>query len=195
MLPAEINNLSPAFSAPLSSRQSQKEESPSPSAPSVRVSEPAPPQINLFLGSEQYTNLEQLLKQSIGPVAPTILRKAVIQAANCQELVENLASYLLPQQQKQFDKRAMAILETSTVSSQTQPAKSSKGEYQTIDANIISKCERELAYSIGPIANFIIKQVLQSQPQISLREFVTKLAENISEPKQALEFERRILGQ
>lgn len=100
LLPAEINNLSPAFSAPLSSRQSQKEESPSPSAPSVRVSEPAPPQINLFLGSEQYTNLEQLLKQSIGPVAPTILRKAVIQAANCQELVENLATYLLPQQQK-----------------------------------------------------------------------------------------------
>ena len=195
LLPAKINNLSPAFSAPLSSRQSQKEESPSPSAPSVRVSEPAQPQINLFLGSEQYTNLEQLLKQSIGPVAPTILRKAVIQAANCQELVENLASYLLPQQQKQFDKRAMAILETSTVSSQTQPAKSSREEYQTIDANVISKCERELAYSIGPIANFIIKQVLQSQPQISLREFVTKLAEKISEPKQALEFERRILGQ
>ena len=195
LLPAKINNLSPAFSAPLSSRQSQKEESPSPSAPSVRVSEPAPPQINLFLDSEQYTNLEQLLKQSIGPVAPTILRKAVIQAANCQELVENLASYLLPQQQKQFDKRAMAILETSTVSSQTQPAKSSREEYQTIDANVISKCERELAYSIGPIANFIIKQVLQSQPQISLREFVTKLAEKISEPKQALEFERRILGQ
>ncbi len=195
LLPAEINNLSPAFSAPLSSRQSQKEESPPPSAPSDRVSEPAPPQITLFLGSEQYTNLEQLLKQSIGPVAPTILRKAVIQAANCQELVENLASYLLPQQQKQFDKRAMAILETSTVSSQTQPAKSSREEYQTIDANVISKCERELAYSIGPIANFIIKQVLQSQPQISLREFVTKLAEKISEPKQALEFERRILGQ
>lgn len=89
----------------------------------------------------------------------------------------------------------MAILERSTVSSQTQPAKSSREEYQIIDANVISKCERELAYSIGPIANFIIKQLLQSQPQISLREFVTKLAEKIPEPKQALEFERRILGQ
>lgn len=195
LLPAEINNLSPSLPAPLSSRQSQKEESPSVSAPVVRVSEPAQPQLNLFLGAEQYTNLEKLLKQSIGPIAPTILQKAVIQSANCQELVENLANYLLPQHQKEFEERAMAILKTSTLSSQTQPAKSSRGEYQIIDANVISKCERELAYSIGPIASFIIKQVLQSQPQISLREFVTKLAEKIPEPKQALEFERRILGQ
>ena len=194
-LPTQINSLSPSLPAPLSSRQSQKEESPSPDAPSVRVSKPAQPQGNLLLGSEQYTNLEQLLKQSIGPIAPTILQKAVIQAANYQELVEDLATYLLPQYQKQFEKRAIDILETTTVSSPTQSAKSSREESQTIDANVISKCQRELAYSIGPIANFIIQQLLQSQPQISLGEFVTKLAEKIPEAKQALEFERRILGQ
>jgi hypothetical protein len=56
-------------------------------------------------------------------------------------------------------------------------------ENQIIDANFISKCERELAYSVGPIANFIIKQVLQSHPQVSLAEL-----------KLAKEFERRLLG-
>ncbi|MBW4597043.1 MAG: caspase family protein [Brasilonema angustatum HA4187-MV1] len=64
-----------------------------------------------------------------------------------------------------------------------------------IDANFITKCERELAYSIGPIAKFVVKDILQSQPQISLAEFISKLAKNIPESKQALEFERRMLSQ
>lgn len=187
-----------SFSTPLSSRQSQK-PSPAPTptpAPDVGVSLTKQPQ-NLFLSSEKYANLEQLLKQSIGPIAPKMLQKAVMQAANCQELVDNLAIYLLPQQQhekKEFKQRAMAILESSTVSSHTPSVQSSKEEYPEINANFISKCERELAYSIGPIANFIITEVLQSYPQISASEFVTKLAKEIPEPKQALEFERRILG-
>ncbi|NMG08869.1 caspase family protein [Brasilonema sp. UFV-L1] len=150
--------------------------------------------LKFSLSSEQYTNLEQLLKQSIGPIASLILQQAVAQAANCQELVRLLANYLLPQQQKQFEKQAIALLEASTVSSQNQSAQSPNKENQTIDANFISKCERELAYSIGPIANFLIKQVLQSQPQISLSEFVNKLAQRIPEPKQASEFKRRMLG-
>ncbi|MBW4627948.1 MAG: caspase domain-containing protein [Brasilonema octagenarum HA4186-MV1] len=64
-----------------------------------------------------------------------------------------------------------------------------------IDANFITKCERELAYSIGPIAKFVVKDILQSHPQISLTEFISKLAKNIPETKQALEFERRMLSQ
>lgn len=148
----------------------------------------------LFLSSEQHAKLENLLKQFIGAIAPTVLQTVVTASANCQELVENLASYILPPQQKQFKQWAMAILETSTVSSPIQPAITSSQESQTIDANLISKCERELARLIGPIANFMIKQVLQSQPQ-SLLEFVTQLAQKIPEPKQALEFERRMLDQ
>jgi hypothetical protein len=52
-----------------------------------------------------------------------------------------------------------------------------------------------LAYSVGPIAKFIIKQVLQSHPQISLAEFVRYLAKEIPEPKLSIEFERRMLEQ
>ncbi|MBD2775810.1 caspase family protein [Iningainema tapete] len=175
-----------SFSTNLSSRPSQK---PSPTQLDVNVSVTKQPQ-NSLLSSEQYANLEQLLKQTIGPIAPKILQKAVMQAANCQELVENLATYLVPQQQKEFSKRATAIVSVHNPLSQ-----SSKGQYQVIDANFISKCERELAYLIGPIANFLITEVLQSHPQISLTEFVNKLAKEIPEPKQALEFERRILDQ
>jgi uncharacterized caspase-like protein len=179
--------------ASLSSHQSQQ-ASFSSSAPGVGESlATKQPRLNLVVGSEEYTKLEQLLKQSVGPIAPTILRKAVIQAASCQELVESLAAYILPLRQEEFQKRAIAILERLNVSS-AQSTISSMQENQIIDANFISKCERELAYSVGPIANFIIKQVLQSHPQISLAEFVRNLAKEIPELKLAKEFERRLLG-
>ncbi|WP_017317996.1 caspase family protein [Mastigocladopsis repens] len=191
LLSQEINNVFPSLSAPLSLHQSQKKESSL--SGDVPVSAIKQPQLNFFLDSEQYTSLEQLLKQSIGPIAPTILRKAVLQAANCQELVESIAAYLSPLRQEEFHKRASTILETLNVSS-PQSAKSSTQENQIIDAKFISKCERELAYSVGPIANLIIKKVLQSHPQISLAEFVRKLAKEIPETKLAIEFERRLLG-
>jgi uncharacterized caspase-like protein len=182
----------PPFSSP---HHSQKHESPSFSNPDVRVSATKQSQLNLFPGSEQYTKLEQLLKQSVGSIALTILQKAVTQAKNHQELVGDLATYLLPQQQKQFEKQAMSILKTSTVLSQNLSPTSSRGGYQRIDDNFISKCERELAYSIGPMAKFVVKDILQSHPQIYLPEFVSKLAKHIPDTKQALEFERRMLSQ
>lgn len=184
---------SPSVCASLSSRESQQ-ASPSPAVGVGESSATKQPQLNLFLGSEQYTNLEQLLKESIGPVAPTILQKVVTQTGNYQELLANLATYILPLRQEEFQKRAIAILERFNVSS-PDSAKSSTQEYQIIDANFINKCERELAYSVGPIAKFIIKQVLQSHPQISLPEFVRYLAKQIPEPKLAIEFERRMLNQ
>lgn len=184
---------SSSVSASLSSQQSQQ-ASPSSSAPGVGESlATKQPRLNLVVGSEEYTKLEHLLRQLVGPIAPTILRQAVIQAANCQELVESLATYILPLRQEEFQKQAIAILETLNVSP-VQSTKSSIQENQIIDANFISKCERELAYSVGPIANFIIKQVLQSHPQISLAEFVRNLAKEIPEVKLAIEFERRLLG-
>ncbi|KAB8320735.1 peptidase C14 [Tolypothrix campylonemoides VB511288] len=178
----------------VSSSGKSQQASPPGYAVGVGASATKQPQQNLFLSSEEYTNLEQLLKQSIGPVAPTILQKAIKQAGNYQELVVNLAAYLSPQEQKEFQKQAIATLETLNVSS-ARSGKSSTQEYQKIDANFITKCEHELAYSVGPIAKFIIKQVLQSHPQISLPEFVRYLAKQIPEPKLSIEFERRMLEQ
>ncbi len=181
---------------PLPSVQLKKEETPEFRLPSVsgldnRELQAKQIQFNLVPGSQQYTKLEQLLKQSIGPIAPTILEETVLQTATCQELVDKLAVYLSPGVQPQFAKRAMAILEESILP-QAQLAKSATG-FKIIDANFISKCERELVYFVGPIANFLIKEILQSQPQISSSEFASKLAKLIPDTKKAVEFERRIL--
>jgi len=146
-------------------------------------------QLNLGVNSQEYKKLEQLLARSVGPVAPNLLQKAVIQAANLSELVENLANYVLPQQQTQFQQQAIAILEMPP-----QARSVISSAYQIIDASFISKCERELAYLVGPIASFMIQQVLQSHPQISLPEFVKQLSTKIRTPQQALEFEQRLLA-
>jgi uncharacterized caspase-like protein len=181
---------------PLPSQQLKKEEtSEFPFSPASSIDSPElqaqQTQFNLVSGSQQYTNLEKLLKQFIGPIAPTILEETGMQAATCQEIVDKLAVYLSPKEQQQFVKRAMVILEES-IAPQVEFAKSVTG-YKIIDTNFISKCENELAYLIGPIANFLVKEILQSQPQISSSEFVSKLAKLIPDTKKAVEFERRIV--
>ena len=150
-------------------------------------------QLNLVPGSQQYTNLKELLKQSMGPIAPMILEETFMQVITCQELVDKLAIYLSPGEQQQFVNGAMTILEKLITSPQAQLAKSAIG-YQIIDAEFISICEHEFAYIVGPIANFIIEEILQSQPQISSSELVSKLAKIIPDPKKAVEFERYILN-
>jgi uncharacterized caspase-like protein len=180
---------------PLASVQLEKEETPEVTLASSFNSlelQAKQIQLNLVPSSQEYTNLEQLFKQSIGPIAPTILEETVMQVATCQELVDKLAVYLSPKEQRQFVKRAMAILEKSINYPQAQLAKSAIG-YQMIDAEFITKCEDEFAYLVGPIANFIIEEILQSQPQISASQFASKLAKLIPDPKKAVEFERRIL--
>ncbi|RUS94196.1 hypothetical protein DSM106972_093930 [Dulcicalothrix desertica PCC 7102] len=140
----------------------------------------------LEIDTKQYSQLEQLLKQEIGLIASTILQQALTQVSSLELLVNNLAAYLAPEKQQHFQSSAMAILEASA------PQKKS-GITQSVDEEFTRKCTSELAYIIGPIANFIVQQVLKSNPQISRTEFLKNLALKISEPKQAYEFEQRLL--
>ena len=156
--------------------------------PAAEVIDKSQPKCNLTLNSEQYTKLEQLLKQSIGRIAPTVLEKALKNVTNCQDLVQDLVTYFVPEQQQKFRQQATGILEKFPVDLMISK------DFPAVDPNLISQCECELAYSIGPIASFITRQVLKSHPQISLLEFVKKLAEQIPEPQQALEFEQRTLA-
>ncbi|MEM7716958.1 MAG: caspase family protein [Cyanobacteria bacterium P01_A01_bin.68] len=161
--------------------------------PSGKISS-VKPQNNLIINSEKYIEIEKLLKQSIGIIAPTILKQSIQKSANYQELVEKLADYISLPGKTQFKDRAQAILELPTISTQSELAKSSTTEYQSVNANFISKCQSELIYLIGPMANFIIEDILQSHPQFSVTEFIEELAQNIPDSKIAIEFKQRILG-
>lgn len=148
-----------------------------------------------IINSEKYVELEGLLKKTIGIIASKILQQSIKEVANHQQLIEKLTDYIPPQQKTLFQNQVRAILELPTISTQPQLAKSSTTVYQAIDANFISKCESYLTYSIGPIANFIIEETLQSHPRISITEFVDKLVQNIPDYGIAMEFKQRILKQ
>ncbi|OKH18520.1 protein kinase [Hydrococcus rivularis NIES-593] len=62
-----------------------------------------------------------------------------------------------------------------------------------LDLNFISRSQQELAQFIGPIASIICQRILSKNPTISPRDFVEALAHKIPDPKQAEEFQRRVL--
>jgi serine/threonine protein kinase len=62
-----------------------------------------------------------------------------------------------------------------------------------LDPNFISRCQQELAQFIGPMASIICQRILSKNPTISPTDFVEALAHKIPDPKQAEEFQRRVL--
>jgi uncharacterized caspase-like protein len=154
---------------------------------------PTPQNLNLNLTAESYTLLEKLLKHSVGIIAPTILQQCIHKSANNQQLIEKLTDYIPLQQKIHFKNQAKVILESSDIALPSQLAKSAAVVEQGIDNNFVNKCERDLIHLIGPIANFVIEEILQSNPQISAAEFVDKLAQNVPDSGMAEEFRQRIL--
>ncbi|MGF1568402.1 MAG: protein kinase [Nodosilinea sp.] len=63
----------------------------------------------------------------------------------------------------------------------------------SIDEAFIQRCQDALSYYIGPMATFIVDEVLNSEPTPSSRDFVEKLAREIPRPQEALEFKHRVL--
>ncbi len=173
------------------------EGTPSPLSPSPPLPIPLPsdipePQPYLLLNSEQYSHLEKLLLEMVGPIGPTLLRKVSAQAPSSQQLVKNLAIYLSPYQQPEFEKQATSLLQELTVQPQTRSLNLPSLKHQAIDAGFIRQCEQELANLVGPIATFLVQKALKSPSQISPTELVKKLSANITDPQKALEFQQRL---
>ena len=71
-------------------------------------------------------------------------------------------------------------------------ASTSFASVNRIDPNFVKRCEQELAYCIGPMANFIVEEVLEQQPS-SNQELIENLAQQIPDSKKAMEFRKRLL--
>jgi uncharacterized caspase-like protein len=152
----------------------------------------------LFVVSELQAQLEQLLIRLVGPIAQTLLRKVLVKVTSPEELVEKLATHVLPHQRAEFEEQAKSILQGYTVAPQTRSAVANPpipGKQAALDQEFISRCEEELAYFVGPIASFLVKKTLKSQPHISPKQLVNKLVEKIPDPQQAEEFQKRILNE
>lgn len=61
-----------------------------------------------------------------------------------------------------------------------------------LDPDFRQNCQQELAELIGPIASLICQRILNQNPQISRREFLEALAQQIPDQKKAVEFRNRL---
>ncbi|ABA23710.1 Peptidase C14, caspase catalytic subunit p20 [Trichormus variabilis ATCC 29413] len=161
---------------------------PSPIPVTSEAIETVKPQLNLLLSSEQLTELENLLKQSLGIVAPIVLKKA-LKVNNGTELIRTLANYLPHKEQEKFKEQALFILNKKSSFSLSRSANE-----QTINAAFLGKCERELTNLIGSDARLNIQHILESHTQITSKELVDKLIAKIPDPQLALKFKQRIWG-
>lgn len=66
-------------------------------------------------------------------------------------------------------------------------------EDMPISEEFIERCRQELAEFIGPMANIVCKRILKQNPRLSRTEFCSALAKTINDPKQAREFQQRLL--
>lgn len=72
-----------------------------------------------------------------------------------------------------------------TIPSVTQPP---------LDSNFVSRCQKELAEYIGPVASILCQRLINKNPTISSVEFVQTLAQKIPNPTQAQEFQKYCLN-
>ncbi|MFN6464028.1 MAG: protein kinase domain-containing protein [Nostoc sp. DedVER02] len=154
----------------------------------------------VMLSVENYSRLETILLEFVGPVASRLLQQVALSAPNLQELISRLALHLRENQQIDFQKKTMFLLEKPTqlqeitVKSEIKSNTLSSQESQVITDSFIHQCERELAGLIGPIAKFLVQKAAKSSGQISRAEFVKILASQIPEPQKALQFQQRLLS-
>lgn len=64
---------------------------------------------------------------------------------------------------------------------------------QTIEPKFVQRCQKELAYFIGPMASLIIDEVLIQSASKSPEAFVDDLAAQIPDSQQAIKFKRLLL--
>ncbi|MEH2241646.1 serine/threonine-protein kinase [Nostoc sp.] len=152
-----------------------------------------------ILSPENYSRLETILLEFVGPLASRLLQQVAASAPNPEELINQLGLHLRGNQQIDFKKKTMFLLEKPTLRQELSTKSEIKSnnlpsqEPQVISDSFVHQCERELADLIGPIATFLVQKAVRSSGQISRAEFVKVLASQIPEPQKALQFQQRLL--
>lgn len=144
---------------------------------------------------EQYSQLEKILMQLVGPIAPTLLQQVSVLGSNPQAWVEHLMQVLPPQQQRELKQRSLSLVQAPTCQPQTKSSHAPSFQYSTIPESFVHRCEQALAIHIGPIATFLVQKTLKLYPQISQAELVEILATEIPVDQKAVEFRQQLLNE
>jgi hypothetical protein len=129
--------------------------------------------------------LEKELLQTLGPLACVRLQKILQETDDFLNEIEKLVLDLPASRQKSFRHQLQVLMTRlqTDFSEADQPS-----PVTPIDPAFIEQCQQQLTYCIGPIASYLIKKLLISEPEISAHQLVNALAAQIENPQQAQEF-------
>jgi uncharacterized caspase-like protein len=170
-------------------------------------------------GSATEPNLLSIVAKLVGPIAPTLIKRA--QGENSTATIENL-KLILPDQfraifsqqvqsllvqpvppppskiEQQPIERMIAVGEASPLEPRSFHVASGRGvaiqQPVVVDESLLRAYEQELNLAIGPIAQYIMTRTRKANPQMSAPELITALASNITDPTQADLFCRKCSG-
>ncbi len=170
-----------------------------------------PPLPALVLAPTQVDRLTQILLQHVGPIAPILLQQAIAQSQQPTDLVNHLAGHFPVDRRRQFEQQMQQVLNSTppfpssgpgltaqtnlAVTASPIPVSQLSGDHPlAIDTELTNYCEQELTALIGPVAHFLMQEVLMTSPNLSLEELVEQLAANIPNAQKAIQFKQRILA-
>lgn len=163
------------------------------------------------LPSEQRITTAEFIEQCrkelvrcVGPIASVLVDSILAQYPHItpEGFVETISSQITdPNQAVEFKRRIMTsgILDSGQHATSASGSKGGSAGGQnraeipsSIDPPFVDCCRQELIRCIGPIANVVLKNVLESNPGIDRRMLVEILAAQIPDVKQATAFRQQI---
>ncbi len=142
--------------------------------------------LEIMLSPQETENLQQRLSALVGPIAPTLIKKAMSSARSIDHLMELLGEALPPAQRETFAQKAF---NQTTIHTTIPTIQTSSGN--ALPQEFIQRCERELAQSLGPIARLLVQGALKNINH-SPESLIENLASNIADPIKAAAFRKRM---
>jgi uncharacterized caspase-like protein len=161
------------------------------------------------LTPEQYSYLESVLLELIGPIAPTLLKYYKDNASVTEDIIISCKEHLNLQQQEYFAQKLKNIPinknrppinldhfkpqarsgEPSTLIRQKDIVKKEK----LIDRKTAEECQQYLVNLIGPIGKYMVIDIISKNPSISLDKFIESIAAELPNPQQAEALRQKFL--
>ncbi|HHP7243513.1 MAG TPA: protein kinase domain-containing protein, partial [Elainellaceae cyanobacterium] len=178
---------------------------PSPPAPSVV--EPARPPI-YSITPDVLAHCQRELSRYIGPMAAFVVEDVVAQnPQNIDQLIDALAREIpdphIAEDFKQSvrskryaspaPRRDTSIPESSPPPPSSPSSRRSPNNPAILNPDFIERCQQELIHCVGPVAQFIIDDLLSEDPNLSPAQLVEAIAAEIPNPQQAEAFRQRLI--
>ena len=132
-------------------------------------------QLEQLSNKQRFSSFSEKFDENLGQ-APTL----VVPENNCNSTI--------PPSPHQFQQTANRSI-SNRKNTYNQP------QVNLLNSCFIEKCQENLAYYIGPMANFIVEDVLAVNPQATPHQFVELLAKEIPDYQAAIEFTSQIFSQ